>query len=193
MSQVQLKKDTKHLHDEIERIMYTKEIMDGSLSLVQYKHLVITNYRVTRCYEQAIGNDMSPQLAGRLEIHKRSKLTTLVEDLKDLGIDFQQLTFHPASLTALNDDFILGCLYVLEGATLGGHVIFKRLVSNPQLAHLHLNFHYYQVYGERLIPNWNQLVLELNQKSVQGYETILSGAQFIYNEYIRLHNGMSTQ
>ena len=191
MIQELLKKETKDLHAEVERIMYTKEIMEGSLSRVQYQHLIITNYRVIHCYEQALMNAMTPELADRLQMHKRSKINALTKDLQELGIESHPLTIHPAPLKMLNDDFLLGCLYVFEGATLGGNFIYKKLQKNSQLSPFHFNFFYYQVYGQELIPNWSQFVQELNQKPVQAYENIFSGAQFIFNEYVRLHNGNS--
>jgi heme oxygenase len=187
MIQQQLKADTRACHEELEGLMYTKEIMEGNLSLIQYGQLIVTNYRVTAGYEQAIVNVLDPLISSRIDLARRRKVDALLVDLLEAAIDVRTLTVPTEVPVEWNDRFILGCLYVLEGATLGGSFIYKKLKNNPELAMLPLNFNYYQVYRQSLIPNWNQFVLVLNEQPQSGYQEILDGAKFMFRQFKLVH------
>lgn len=60
-----------------------------------------------------------PQLD--LDLPARSKLTHLDDDLRDLGCPDPTTLPHASELPTLDTiDDVLGCMYVLEGATPGG-------------------------------------------------------------------------
>jgi len=187
MIQQLLKADTRACHEELEGLMYTKEIMEGNLSLIQYGQLIVTNYRVTAAYEQAIVNALDPLISSRIDLARRRKVDALLVDLLEAAIDVRTLTVPPEIPVEWNDQFILGCLYVLEGATLGGSFIYKKLKNNPELAMLPLNFNYYQIYRQSLIPNWNQFVLVLNEQPLPGYQEVLAGAKFMFRQFKLVH------
>jgi heme oxygenase len=86
----------------------------------------------------------------------------------------------PATAIFDNEASALGAMYVLEGASLGGHVIVKKLASNPFLTPLHLNFNYYRVYGDDLIPNWKSFCAVLNRQPETDYPLILNGARSMF-------------
>jgi heme oxygenase len=78
-----------------------------------------------------------------------------------------------------NDAELLGAMYVLEGATLGGSVIVKRLKTNPNFEGLNLN--YYQIYGEQLIPMWKKFCEVLNQQPETSFDDAVNGAKKMFN------------
>ena len=178
MLQERLKKDTRPDHDTIEELMFVQSIMTGTLSLQQYKTLLTTNYLVHEAFEALLFNRLSDQTADEIQITRRRKLPALVKDLRELPMDTPPTAgVVPADLFYTNEPSALGALYVLEGASLGGHVIVKKLATNPVLNHLNLNFHYYRIYGDDLIPNWKSFCAVLNRQPEADYPIILDGAR----------------
>lgn len=161
MLQEILKSATKVHHDELESLMFVNEIMNKTLTLEQYKTLLATNYIVHSAIESKLHNALDVTLKTTLDIENRHKLEALEQDLLEIGMKKEELN-------ALNFDFpdikdnatSLGAMYVLEGATLGGNVIQKKLRATPAFKNLGLN--YYTVYAQNLMPNWLAFVKVLN-------------------------------
>lgn len=66
--------------------------------------------------------------------------------------------------TLLNIDTqakLAGCLYVLEGSTLGGRVISDRLRSNPSL-HADGALRFFSAYGDETYPRWSTCCASIN-------------------------------
>lgn len=165
MLQELLKEQTRPYHDQLEQIMFVDRIMDGSLNPAQYRQLLVTNYLSNACFEDYIFNHLSPALQDELHITNRIKLPALLKDVEELLIPVPLLP-APGNITpiAADDASLMGAIYVMEGATLGGHVIVKRLLTNPQLQALDLHYHYYQLYGAGLIDKWKQFCQVLNTR-----------------------------
>ena len=185
-----LKQATKNNHDELEQLMFVNDIMSGTLSLPHYKQILNTNYLVHKAFENYLFDNLSAETAEQLNIVNRRKLSALLADMQamqmaiPLPVNDDELTFDK------NDASLLGALYVLEGATLGGSVIFKRLKTNPELSALNLDFNYYQVYGDQLIPYWKTFCAVLDQQSEDGYEAAINSAKkmFGYIATVQLQN-----
>jgi len=144
MLQKILKEQTQAFHDELESLMFVNEIMDKSLSLNQYKKNIIVNYVVHKQFEHRLFDALSDELQNKLDVTSRKKLPALEKDLQQLNIEEGDVLLQRNAEDVLkNDAFILGALYVLEGATLGGHVIAKNLASNPNFAIENIPMNYY--------------------------------------------------
>jgi heme oxygenase (biliverdin-IX-beta and delta-forming) len=181
MLQERLKKDTRPDHDMVEELMFVQAIMNGTLSLQQYKLLLRTNYLVHEAFEALLFSRLSEQTAEEMQITRRGKLPALVKDLRELELDTPQTTaVAPADRFYDSEPSALGALYVLEGASLGGHVIVKKLATNPGLNHLNLKFHYYRIYGDDLVPNWKSFCAILNRQPEVDYPLILNGARQMF-------------
>lgn len=162
MLQEKLKSATSAHHDELENLMFVHEIMNKTLTLDQYKTLLATNYIVHAAIESRLHNALDHELKDSLDIENRDKIAALEQDLEEMNIPKEDLD-------AISFDFLLqdssnasslGAMYVLEGATLGGNVIQKKLRANPVFENLSLN--YYNVYAQNLMPNWLTFVKVLN-------------------------------
>lgn len=163
MLQELLKSATKDNHDELEELMFVNEIMNKTITLEQYKTLLATNYVIHAAIESKLHNALNTELKTVLDIDNRFKVAALEQDLHEMGIPKE-------TLDKIDVDFLkdknydtataLGAMYVLEGATLGGHVIQKKLRANPAFENLNLN--YYSVYAQNLMPNWLSFVKTLN-------------------------------
>jgi len=192
MLQQLLKEATKINHDELEQLMFVNEIMNGTLSVEQYQQILITNYVIHKAYEDELFNNLSAAVAEKLNINRRHKLAALAADLQELQTDIPVVTQQDITFEK-NDPSILGAMYVMEGATLGGSVIVKRLQTNLQLNNLGLNFNYYQVYGSNLIPYWKSFCEELNQQPESAYGAALNSAQKMFDVIARVQQNNKLQ
>ncbi len=184
MLQTALKEATTSYHSKLEQLMYVDEIINSTLTLQQYKQLLTTNYLVYASCENFLFNSLSSELAGKLNIKKRNKINALIADIDELKmmIPEKKNTDHQLIIPE-NDAAILGALYVLEGATLGGNVIEKKLSNNIGITYLNLNFHYYQVYGSSLITYWKEFCEVLNQQPLETHAISIDAAKKMF-EYI---------
>jgi heme oxygenase len=153
-----LKQATQQQHNQLEQLMFVGQIMDGTLTFDEYKKILTTNYLTHAHIEEALYTHLSPHLKEKLAIEERIKLPALLQDLEEAHIALPQTEPDTNFIDITSDAAILGSMYVMEGATLGGNVIVKRLKKNVQLAPYNLNFHYYQVYGDQLVTNWKQFI-----------------------------------
>jgi heme oxygenase len=163
MLQERLKIATKGNHDELEELMFVNEIMNKTFTREQYKTLLATNYIVHSAIESRLHEALDADLKTILEVDTRYKLAALEQDLEEMEIskaDLDALDFDFLKSQDFNNASSLGAMYVLEGATLGGNVIQKKLKANPAFENLSLN--YYTVYAQNLMPNWLSFVKVLN-------------------------------
>ena len=182
MLQEILKQATKLQHDQLEQLMFVDKIMNGSLSFSEYKQILLTNYLVHADLEKHLHTGIDSALQQKLQVDKRAKLAALKQDLLELDIGLPKKNLYKNSIPILqNNAAILGAMYVLEGATLGGNVIVKKLKINPNLQNRQLNFHYYQVYGEDLVARWKQFCQVLNTEiDTDDHETCIQSALNIF-------------
>jgi heme oxygenase len=119
-----LKADTEEHHRELEALI---DPMKNFCSVAAYKvHLSKT---------WAFYHPMELHLAALewsavgIDFASRRKTPLLEQDLHVLGIPFHEGEDAKRPLDRTDIHFALGCLYVLEGATLGGQVISRHLAK----------------------------------------------------------------
>jgi len=185
-----LKLATRPNHDELEELMFVNDIMSGTLSLQHYKQILTTNYLVHKAFEDFLFDNLSSETAQGLNIAHRYKLPALLADMVALQMEIPEPVNDDELTFEKSDASVLGAMYVLEGATLGGSVIVKRLKTNPELSALNLDFNYYQVYGAELIPYWKTFCAVLDQQREDTYLDAIESAKkmFGYIASVQLQN-----
>ena len=119
-----LKSGTEQQHKEIEAII---DPMKNFSSLDAYKGHVLKTWTLYRPLEADLAElDWS---SVKIDFASRRKTPLLEQDLRLLGVPYASPSNDKRSLRQMNMDFALGCLYVLEGATLGGQVISRHLAK----------------------------------------------------------------
>lgn len=149
-----LKAATQHLHDHLESISYTSHIMGGTLTLEQYRHLILTNYYFHLSFEQKIDDVLTAEQKEELNWEKRKKASILRSDLEAIGTSEFLLDRNPfpaQEVTSIEE--ALGAMYVTEGSTLGGAVILKQLKQNENLKSVP-SMTFYGCYGDQIGPMW---------------------------------------
>ncbi|QEM05955.1 biliverdin-producing heme oxygenase [Mucilaginibacter rubeus] len=176
-----IKQATAHLHDQLEQKMFTGQIMDGSFTFKQYQTILTVNYATHLAVEDFLFNNLSDELCQKLNIEARIKLPALLRDLEEINSSVSSsLPEAPEYIDLNSDASILGAMYVLEGATLGGNVIAKRLKTNGQLLSYNLSYHYYQVYGDQLGLKWKQFLEVLNAIPEAEHEAAIKNAVCLF-------------
>lgn len=154
-----LKDETASLHDKIEHAFLLEKILRQEITLSDYQQLIRKFYGFISPCEALIQLLPCQSLIGN-----RNKTPWLTQDLHtqpSFDIDKAELA-QGVDLPALTDtDQVLGYLYVMEGATLGGQVIAKRLKIQ-----LHITpengGRYFHGYGHETKEMWAQMCLILS-------------------------------
>ncbi|MFD2287295.1 hypothetical protein GJU39_07000 [Pedobacter petrophilus] len=189
-----LRTETAKKHEALESLMFINEIMNNSLSLTNYKKLLTINYIIHQKLENKLADMLNKDLADELEINGRLKLNALEKDLNYWQIDRLTLPslnfdlFIPQKNTAE----IMGTLYVLEGATLGGNVIKKHILANPNFKDQENGLNYYGVYGPELGAKWKSFVTILNDRvKAENYQRCVDSANQTFENLIQLSKQIS--
>jgi heme oxygenase len=119
-----LRSETREQHETIEKTLL---LMDDDLTLEAYRRRLAQFYGFYQPVEERLFHRSGP-LAGWLSLEQRRKTSLLRADLMALGglaTDCLPLCTKLPRLVSSAECF--GCLYVLEGATLGGVIISRHV------------------------------------------------------------------
>jgi len=144
-----LKQETAMFHQEAEKLLIEK--LHTITSPEHYISLLQTFYgfykpteEVAHCF---VSKDVLP------DIDERKKCNWIESDLKALG--YKEVSPLCSRIPKVNSlPQALGCMYVLEGSTLGGRVICKMLKQNHHLSTVTNAFHFFNGYGEETGSKW---------------------------------------
>lgn len=184
-----LRAETAENHKSLESLMFVDEIMNNSLSIEDYKKLLTINFLIHQKLENKLANMLDADIANKLQMNSRLKLFALQKDLEFWKIDcltLPQINFD-LFIPDKNNAAVLGALYVLEGATLGGNVIKKHILANPNFNDAAKGLNYYGIYGEELSTKWKSFVQILNESVPEAdYEICVNSANETFNNLIKL-------
>ena len=143
-----LRSGTQTLHVALEKRL---PFFCDTLDLERYKRLLSAYYGFYHELEDRLQH--SPLMTPGFDLHARLKTPALHRDLQALGVNTQSLALCDTLPALSSPASVLGVLYVLEGATLGGNVLRKQMSERLGLdAHNGCAFLY--VYGEATGRQW---------------------------------------
>jgi len=171
-----LKERTRPHHERVEANL---GVMDPALTLDGYR-VLLARFRGFHLPVERRLDALAPWDALGLDADERRKTPWLDADLRALGMDDEALARLPVcpTLPALETvDHALGCLYVLEGATLGGAFISRHLARALGVEPASGGA-FFASYGEGRGPMWKSFgrALETYVERRGGEEEILAGA-----------------
>jgi heme oxygenase (biliverdin-IX-beta and delta-forming) len=120
---VELKAQTRPQHDSVEQNLYGKSLMDGSMSLHQYRQFLEKFYGFHIPLEQAM--ERLPWDSVGINFDERRKIAFLKQDLHSLGLTDEDITRLPLAKDLppiASMEAACGVMYVMEGSTLGGQI-----------------------------------------------------------------------
>ena len=122
-----LRQQTKESHNHLEENYFSKAILEPTVSLANYQTYIAKLYGVVSACE----NDVFPAVAMLLnDVDKRHKSDLIRNDLQNTGLAstlIKNLPVHHFTFSSTAE--ALGIMYVLEGSTLGGKILYKHINS----------------------------------------------------------------
>ncbi|QJC53145.1 biliverdin-producing heme oxygenase [Paenibacillus albicereus] len=165
-----LRQETAEQHERMEENRYARGIMAGSLDRAGYRRYLELFYGFIRPAEERIYPDAQLQAQG-LDEGARRKAPLLERDLQALGLGADEIGRLPrcGELPDLSTPARkLGYLYVLEGSTLGGQIISRKLAASLGLEP-DSGLRYFHAYGDDTRSRWLEM-RSLIQQGSQGQE-----------------------
>ena len=178
---LQLLKDvTRESHTALEGQM---PLLDANLRLTDYQHMVQKLFTYHKPLEAVLLS--SPGFAEiGIEYSERAKTARLARDLEALGLtvsDLGQMRLCENLPPLEQQSHIWGCLYVLEGATLGGQIVARHLQASLGLTS-ETGASYFSGYGAQTGPRWKAFCALLTAYAARADDTsdIVAGANATY-------------
>ncbi|MEM1137118.1 MAG: biliverdin-producing heme oxygenase, partial [Bacteroidota bacterium] len=186
---------TKASHDRVEVLAFSHKIMDGSINLEEYSELILKQFYLHKALEQQFENILTAKEKQQLRLGERKKVHLLKYDMLELDIDEKMLCFNKVPQLAINNlEEAIGAMYVLEGSTLGGAVIRRKLEKNLQIQR-NSSFNFYGCYGENTGSFWKAFIMQATiiGKTPKSQEKIVNKAveTFKYFEDILAYGEVS--
>ena len=152
-----LKTETRSLHAQLEARV---DILSRLKSPQAYKQLLTSFYGFYAPVEASLA-EHKLQFVG-LDIAPRLKVPLLLDDLRywDVHVESVPLASVLPQITSASES--LGCLYVVEGATLGSQIIKRLLVEHLGVASENGGA-FFNAYGDRVRGMWEEFRQKLSQ------------------------------
>lgn len=141
----QLRLRTRDEHASIEKCI---PVFDNDFSLDDYHHLLRALLAFYQPYEEGL-QGLNHLLPKELELGSRLKTQRLIEDL---GEPIQPVAIGLTLPSIERVSEALGALYVTEGSTLGGQVIFRHI--RKRFGNAAGGLHFFGSYGEKTGEMW---------------------------------------
>lgn len=156
-----LRKAAAPLHEQIEKENLARYIIDHSISLQDYKLLLLQNYIAYAVTEKAI--------AAHLEGYKGAKYLQLEKDLRELQVEIPPfLKAFQKKISINSKTQALGAAYVVEGSALGGMLIAKELEECQNISSVEQH-HFFN--GDRNnINGWKDFLKQVNSSEFTAEE-----------------------
>jgi len=162
-----LKAETSHLHSRIEQVV---PLLRPELDRPAYRRYLERLLGYLRPLEATLSAFAASWAAHGLDFEARRKTQLIERDLLALGGRPDELAALPlcAALPAARSlDEAWGCLYVLEGSTLGGQVILRTLGPRLQLSRSD-GLSFLCGYGERTGTTWKAFAAAVGHFEASG-------------------------
>lgn len=174
-----LRQETRPLHEQTEQLFYTDALRNGTLSAIEYSHLLRTHLVFHQALETAIDRD--PDFFRDYEPDTRRKTPWLEADLAYLQEPMPAL--RSDLFAAWSPVALLGAAYVGEGSMLGGTVIGRMLQQSEAIRPLLAHARFYQGYGPATGSNWKRFGAFLTEQGTPYTDEIVDAAERAFSLY----------
>lgn len=182
-----LKAKTLTHHKAVEKAPLLRRLMADNLSISEYSTILSRWqqwFSVNESHMVFMLEDLMPT-----DMEARLKLRRIKENLEHDMIQSCRVSSNnhmPAIETTqlVNKYEALGALYVIEGSTLGGQIIVKRLKSRLDQRVSHS---FYEGYGEQNQSMWSKFILHLNT-SLSHTEAVNDAVSGAIKTFVSIEN-----
>ena len=167
-------------HEAHERVEARVNLLERTATLADYRRLLERFYGFYLPLESRIAVSLARSLSD-FDFEARRKTHLLEKDLEAFGVFPEQRAAFPLchDLPPLGTTAqVMGCLYVLEGATLGGQIISRHLLLTHGL-NAENGAAFFNGYGSENGRMWRDFGTALRQSAVENTENeeILQSAE----------------
>jgi heme oxygenase len=195
MIMAQLKEATRPYHERIEHDPLSRSLNASQPSREYYVQVLGAYYGFYAPLEARIQHAASWAILG-FPLEPRLKTPLLIRDLASLGLaepDWRQLPLCPFLPALHSFPTALGCLYVLEGATLGGQLMARHLAQTLQLGSAN-GAAFFNSYGADVGVMWKAFRSFVDAQQPAAADAIVHGAcvtfaaleQWFTESYVRI-------
>ncbi len=145
---------------------WANKILTGTADNEHYKDVLKTFYGFYYPFEQKL-ESLSEWKEYDFDLVKRRKSQMIVEDMKNLGISDDEIKEIKMceNLPQMNNIAqALGCMYVVEGATLGGQIVANKINEVLGIS-VDKGASFFGSYKENLRPMWKEFSDFINKYS----------------------------
>ena len=171
-----LRAHTSTLHSALEQTTLSVALLDEQVSRENYINYLQKMREIVAFYESKV----FPALANTLpDLSKRAKLPLIDKDLAYMSsLNTDAIDFKNSVSQNLSVGYALGCLYVMEGSTLGGKVILKHISKTLGIVSGQ-GGSYFAGYGEETGYYWKSFLHILQEYSANNDsdDEIIAGAK----------------
>ncbi len=167
---VYLKKETAERHSDVEKTL--NPFIANIQSFDDYALLLKIFYGFFYPLQKNISQVLTD--ADLSDIHDRKLSSFIPEDLHAIGQPVSDLPICQALPTIVNKAYAFGCLYVLEGSSLGGRVIKKWLQSNSFISLQDEQISFFDGYKDQTGAKWKLFLEALNLQ--EDIDNVINGA-----------------
>jgi heme oxygenase len=173
-----LRSRTRALHDDAERAL---DLESRLSSIDAYRGLLRSLWQLHAGYEAAFA--AQPWLGSGIDFERRRRSDMLLTDLSVLGVLTVPSAPPKPPIRGLFD--AIGCLYVIEGSTLGGQIIFQR-VRERLGASADGAASFFRGYGPETGGMWRELIEAINVTPAHGAaaDAIEAGARRTFSTFV---------
>jgi heme oxygenase len=185
----ELRSRTQPSHLELDRAVYP--IIQQVRTIEAYDKLLSVFYGYFKpVYDQFLPFDLPPAFSGNDE---RRKPEWILGDRKQLGMETNDLALCDDIPPLTSKAAALGAYYVLEGSTMGGAIISKKIKENLGFTNDNGTC-FFNGYGEHNKKMWNDFLSLLNEENLTDVtrEELIDSAQktFLkFKDWIIKHYG----
>ncbi|WP_031530703.1 biliverdin-producing heme oxygenase [Dyadobacter crusticola] len=171
-----LRRETAESHQILENNQLSKTLLDPAVTLSDYQAYLSKIYGITLACELQIFPILNNVLPDK---NNRYKSALIVKDLSRTGMSDDQirdLPIHQFDCSGISE--AMGVMYVMEGSTLGGKIIYKhvhdKLGLDPESGAA-----YFWGYGDQTGTMWKAFVSVLAQYATRNNDsaTIIESAK----------------
>lgn len=151
-----------------ERLTTKLDLMRPAMTISDYRTVLQKLYGLLNPLEHRI-RKVSDWDIPELALRQRFKTNFIAKDLLVLGVDSQHLQLLPTCprLPAIsNFAEMLGCMYVLEGSTLGGQFLSQHFQDRFRI-NSDTGCSYFSSYGADIFEMWSRFVIYLNNYGIR--------------------------
>lgn len=160
-----LKNQTSDNHAALEGKPASRAILSGKITVAQYQYYLLALYSLIKAFEIDLFPLLHPVVSD-LDARKKSHL--IANDLLSTGYPSDQLETIPATdLRFAEMPEALGLMYVLEGSTLGGRILYKHVHETLGLDHTS-GASYFAGYGANTGIMWTTFTSMLSTLATEG-------------------------